>query len=116
MAMSYRGQPAVHARFMVSTLFPLFTPVTDRLIGRFAPSIVRMVPTLDGSPLVQVAGFLLADAILAGLAVWDWRANRKRVLPVALAIVVVYQTTVLTFSRCGFWQAFGVWFMSLPLS
>ena len=72
---------------MIATLFPLFTPVTDRLIGRFAPSVFGMVPTLDGSPLVQCAGFLLADVILAGLAVWDWRRNQRRVFPVALAIV-----------------------------
>jgi hypothetical protein len=116
LAMRYRRQPPVHARFMISTLFPLFTPVTDRLIGRFASPIVRMLPTLDGSPLVQVAGFLLADVILAGLAAWDWRANQRRVLPVALAIVVVYQMTVLTSYRFGFWQAFGAWFMRLPLS
>ena len=75
-----------------------------------------MVPTLDGSPLVQCAGFLLADVILATLAVWDWRRNQRRVFPVALAIVVVYQVSVLTFHRFGFWQAFGPWFLSLPLS
>ena len=116
LAMIYRGQPAVHARFMIATLFPLFTPVTDRLIGRFAPSLFTLVPTLDGSPLVQCTGFLLADAILAGLAVWDWRRNQRRVFLVALAIVVVYQASVLTFHRFGFWQAFGPWFLSLPLS
>jgi len=116
LAMVYRRQPAVHARFMIATLFPLFTPVTDRLTGRFAPSVFGMVPTLDGSPLVQCAGFALADVILAGLAVWDWRRNQRRVLPVALAIVLVYQASVLTFYRFGFWQAFGPWFMSLPLT
>lgn len=116
LAMVNRRQPAVHARFIVSTLFPLFTPVTDRLIGRFMPWVARLVPTLDGSPLVQVAGFLLADAILAALAVWDWRANNRRVFAVALGLVVVYQTTVLTFHRFAFWQAFGAWYMALPVS
>ena len=47
---------------------------------------------------------------------WDWRRNQRRVFPVALAIVVVYQASVLTFHRFGFWQAFGPWFLSLPLS
>ena len=116
LAMVYRGQPAVHARFMIATLFPLFTPVTDRLIGRFAPSVFGMVPTLDGSPLVQCSGFLLADAILAGLAIWDWRRNQRQVFFVALALIVVYQASVLSFHRFGFWQAFGPWFLSLPLS
>ena len=116
LAMVYRGQPAVHARFMIATLFPLFTPVTDRLIGRFAPSVFGMVPTLDGSPLVQCSGFLLADAVLSGVAVWDWQRNQRRVFFVALAIIVVYQASVLTFHRFGFWQAFGPWFLSLPLT
>jgi len=116
LAMAYRHQPAVHARFMVSTLFPFFTPVTDRLIGRFVPSIVPLVPRIGGSPIVQCAGFLLADALLVALAVWDWRANRRQVFPVALAIVLVYQGSVLTFHRFAFWQAFGAWFLSLPLS
>jgi hypothetical protein len=116
LAMLYRNQPAVHARFMVATLFPLFTPVTDRLIGRFAPSVFSMVPTLDGSPLVQCAGFLFADVILASLAVWDWRRSHRVVFFIALAIVAVYQTAVLTFHRFGFWQAFGPWFLGLPLS
>jgi hypothetical protein len=116
LAMVYRNRPAVHARFMVATLFPLFTPVTDRLIGRFAPSVFGMVPTLDGSPLVQCAGFLMADATLAGLAVWDWRRNHRGVFFVALAIMLVYQASVLTFHRFGFWQAFGPWFLSLPIS
>jgi len=116
LAMLYRRQPALHARFMIATLFPLFTPVTDRLIGRFAPSVFGMVPTLDGSPLVQCSGFLMADAILGGLAIWDWRRSHRVVFFVALAIVMVYQTSVLTFHRFGFWQAFGPWFLSLPLS
>jgi hypothetical protein len=35
---------------------------------------------------------------------------------VALAIVVVGQAAILNFHRFGFWQAFGPWFVSLPLS
>src|SRR5690606_33538856 len=67
LAMWYRRQPAVHARFMIASVFPLFTPVTDRLIGRYLPSIVPLVPRVGGSPVVPTAGFLLADAILIAL-------------------------------------------------
>jgi len=116
LAMVYRHQPAVHARFMVSTLFPLFTPVSDRLIGRFVPSLVPLMPRIGGSPILQCAGFVLADALLLALAVWDWRTNRRRVFPVALGVVLVYQASVLTFHRFAFWQAFGPWFVALPLS
>jgi hypothetical protein len=84
LAMWYRKEPAVHARFMIATLFPLFTPVTVRLLGRYLPATVEVVPRIGGSPVLPVAGFLLADAILVGLSVWDWQTNRRRVFPVAL--------------------------------
>ena len=76
LAMWYRTQPALHARFMIASVFPLVTPVTDRLIGRYLRSIVPLVPRVDGSPVVPAAGFLLADVILVGLSVWDWTANK----------------------------------------
>jgi hypothetical protein len=116
LAMLYRKQPALHARFMVATLFPLFPPVTDRLIGRYLPAIIDSMPRIGGGPIVQCAGFAIADAILVGLSIWDWQANRRRVFPVALAIVVAGQTAILTLHRFAFWQAFGPWFVALPLS
>ena len=116
LAMLYRKQPAVHARFMVSTLFPLFPPVTDRLIARFAPQVLDWMPRIGGGEILQVAGFVIADTILVGLAVWDWSANRRRIFPVALAIVIAGQFAILNLHRVGLWQAFGSWFVSLPLS
>ena len=116
LAMTYRKQPAVHARWMVSTLFPLFPPVTDRLIARFVPAALDWMPRIGGAEILQVAGFAIADAILVGLALWDWRANRRQVFPVALAIVVAGQVAILNLHRVGLWQVFGSWFVSLPLS
>jgi hypothetical protein len=116
LAMVNRTQPAVHARYMVATLFPLFPPVTDRLIGRFLPSIIASMPRIDRSPIVQVVGFGIADAILFGLAVWDWQVNKRRVFAIALVVVVVGQLAILTLHRFAFWQAFGPWFVALPLT
>jgi hypothetical protein len=116
LAMLYRKQPAMHARFMVATLFPLFPPVTDRLIARFTPSIIDSMPRIGGGPIVQCAGFAIADTILVGLSIWDWQANRRQVFPIALAIVVAGQAAILNLHRFGFWQAFGPWFVGLPLS
>lgn len=117
LAMYHRRQPALHARYMIGTLFPLFTPVTDRLIGRYAPSVVPMVPAIDGAPIVPVAGFLLADVMLLALSVCDWRANRRaNVFPVVLGVVLLYHVSVMTFYRQPFWIAFGNWFVELPLS
>ena len=116
LAMWYRTQPALHGRFMIGSVFPLFTPVTDRLIGRYAPSIVPLVPRVGGSPVVPTAGFLLADVILIALSAWDWTTNRRLVFPAALGVLVLYHASVLTFYQFGFWQAFGRWFVGLPLS
>lgn len=117
LAIYYRPQPAVHARYMVCTAFPLFTPVTDRIVFNYFPSLVEFVPTLDGSPMVQVLGFLLADVLLLALATWDWRANRrKNVFPIALGMMVLYHASVVTFYRLPFWKAFSEWFVKLPLS
>lgn len=117
LAMYYRTQPVRHARYMIATLFPFFTPVTDRLIARFAPSLIPMVPAIGGSPVVGVVGFLLADAMLVGLAIWDWRVNRRTdVFPVALLVLALFHASVMTFHRLELWAAFGNWFVGLPLS
>lgn len=116
LALVYRGTPPVHGRYMLCTIFPLFTPITDRLIGNHARWMASMVPVVDGIRVVPVAGFLLADVLLAALSIWDWRSNRRLVFPVALAVLVVYHVSVLTFHRLPFWHSVGEWFVSLPLS
>ena len=97
---------------MIAALFPLFTPVTDRLIGRYVPAIVPLVPRIGGSPVLPTAGFLLADVMLIALSVWDWRTNQRRVFPIALVVLVLYHASVLTFYQFGFWRAFGEWFVA----
>ncbi len=117
LAIYYRRDSQRHARWMLCTVFPLFTPVTDRLIGAHAPSLVALVPRIDGSPVVPVAGFMLADLILVALALWDWRANKRTdVFPIALGALLVYHVSVLTLQRVPAWHAFCAWFLSLPLS
>lgn len=117
LAMYHRRQPATHARYMIATVFPLFTPVTDRLIGRFAPGLIGLVPQIDGSPVLPFAGFVLADILLAGLALWDWRANRRSdVFPRALAVLLLYHVSVMTLHRVALWKAIMLWFAGLPLS
>jgi len=51
------------------------------------------------------------------LVLWDWRTGRRfGAFARALALVVIYQTTVMTFYRIELWKSFGAWFLSLPLS
>jgi hypothetical protein len=38
------------------------------------------------------------------------------VSPVALGVLLVYQLGTLTLHRVAGWNAFGVWFLGLPLS
>ena len=114
LGMYHRHVPATHARYMICTIFPLFTPVTDRIIGRHLPSIVPLVPRIDGVPVVPVAGFLLADALLVALWAWDWRGERRSyAFPVALAILMLYHASVMTFYQWPPWRTFGVWFTGL---
>jgi hypothetical protein len=102
---------------MIATVFPLFTPITDRLIGAHWSSLVALAPRIDGSPILPVFGFALADVILLGLAAWDWRANRRAdVFAPAFAALAIYHMSVLTLYRVPAWSAFCAWFLGLPLS
>jgi len=116
-AIARRRDSQTHARWMLCTVFPLVTPVTDRLIGAHLRSLVPLVPRIDGNPILPTVGFALADLVLLALAVWDFRANRRlNVFPVALGVLLVYHVATLTFHRLIPWNAFCVWFLGLPLS
>ncbi len=117
LAIARRRDAQTHARWMLCTVFPLVTPVTDRLIGAHLPPLVGMVPRIDGSPILPTVGFALADLTLIALSWWDWRVNRRRdVFPVALGVLLVYHVGTLTLHRVPLWNAFCVWFLRLPLS
>ena len=116
LAIYFRKQPILHARFMVSTMFAIITPITDRLIYRFFRFLIPYAPKIGGSPIVPFFGFVLADVLLIGLIIWDWRNNKRlTAFPVALAIVLVYQYSVMNFYQYEFWQMFCYWFVGLPL-
>jgi hypothetical protein len=116
LAIRHRRDARVHARYMISTVFPLFTPVTDRLIAAHAPWLAALLPRFDGAPVLPVAGFALADAMLLGLAAWDWRTSRRKEFLVALGVLAAYHVATLTSYRVPLWNAFCVWFLTLPLS
>jgi hypothetical protein len=117
LAMANRRDSQTHARWMVCTVFPMFTPVTDRLIAAHMQSLIGMLPRIEGNPVLPVVGFAAADLILLALSWWDWRVNRRRdVFPVALAVLLAYHVGTLTLHRVPAWNAFGKWFLGLPLS
>lgn len=117
LAMRNKSKPKIHAKYMVATIFPMFTPITDRLIYIFFRPLVQYHPMINGKPFVQLSGFLLADILLGFLVWWEFRQTRKfGPFAISMAIVVVYQISVGTLHNFGFWRTFSVWFMGLPLS
>jgi hypothetical protein len=117
MAIFNKKTPAIHARWMVCTVFPLISPVTDRIIYRHIPDLVPYVPKIGNMPVVPTAGFALADLVVLALAIWDWRSTgRLNVFPVALLILLAYHWSVLYIHQFSFWQKLATWFFQLPIS
>lgn len=117
LAMARRRDSQTHARWMLCTVFPLVTPVTDRLIGAHLPRLVGVVPRIEGTPILPTIGFAATDLLLIALAWWDWRTNRRLdVFPVALGVLLLYHAGTLTLHRVPLWHAFCAWFLGLPLS
>lgn len=110
LAIYHRKKVALHARYMLCTVFPFLTPATDRIISIYFPSTLEYFPLLNGQPNVMVFGFVLADVILIALCIWDWRSHRRlNVFPIALAVLLWYHHSVNTYYHYGFWKGFCDW-------
>jgi len=117
LAIYHLKSPLLHARFMLSTLFPMFTPLTDRIIYNHFRPIVAWVPTIEGRPMVWLYGFALANLILVGLIIWDWKTKKHRnAFITVLGIMVFYHISVISFHHFALWRTMGDWIMSLPFS
>ena len=113
LAIFYKSKPAIHARYMICTIFPMFTAVIDRIIDSYFPFLLPYFPDVDG-PVIQVVGLTLADILLVLLCIWDWRSHRRiNVFPIVLVIHLLYHYAVLNFYKFDFWQAFSNWFFEL---
>jgi len=113
LAMYNRKKPTVHARYMACTVFPMLTPATDRIIHIFMKPVVPYLYTIEGHPIAPVVGFFIADLLLIGLCIWDWRShNRRNVFPVVLIILLLYHYSVLNFYKFQFWKSFSAWLVS----
>lgn len=112
LAIYHKKDSLTHARYMFCTIFPMFTPITDRIIYNYFRPLVEFAPTIEGSPVVPFFGFVLANLIIGGLAIWDWKSNKRKdvFLPV-LGMLVMYHITVFTFHLIPAWRSFGKWFL-----
>jgi hypothetical protein len=127
---SYFSQPLsqpnwrLHTHGIAMTLWVVMLITQAHLIrtGRkdifaYFPSLIDLVPKLNGTPLVQILGFICADVLLLALVFWDRRAKRRtHVFAIALAILIAYHASVLILYDKLVWRSFGAWFASLPLS
>lgn len=115
LAIYHKRKSTIHARYMLCTAFPMFTPITDRIISIHFPSLLRYLPTIDGSkPIVPIIGFALADLLLVGLCIWDWRSHKRwNVFPFALLVLLGYHFSVLNFYKYSFWVKFCEWFSAI---
>jgi hypothetical protein len=114
LAIYNKKNSVIHARFMVCTTLPMFTPATDRILHIYFPSLVPYLPTIEGNPIAPVVGFLMADLILIGLIIWDWRSHRRwNVFPFVLVVLLIYHYSVLNFYKFQFWKSFSNWFAEL---
>jgi hypothetical protein len=96
LAMWHRKEPLVHARYMVGTLFPILTPLTDRLIFIHFPSLIPYLPLLEGRPQAYPAGFLVAECILIVLFAIDLRAKKRQyAFGITFLIVLAYHISVM---------------------
>jgi len=113
LAIYYRKKSALHARYMLCTVFPFLTPATDRILFVYFPSTIEYFPMLNGQPNVMIFGFVLADIILIGLCIWDWTSHRRlNVFPIALVVLLIYHYSVNTFYQYNFWKSFSDWLIS----
>lgn len=110
LAIYHRKKSTLHARYMICTVFPMITPASDRIIGFHFPSLYPYLPTIEGNPIAPVVGFLIADLILLGLSIWDWRSHKRwNVFPFALAVLLIYHYSVMNFYKFEFWKTFSNW-------
>ncbi|WP_295233853.1 hypothetical protein [Sediminibacterium sp.] len=112
LAIYHKGKGTIHARYMLCTAFPMFPPITDRIISIFFPSLLNYIPTLDGQPMVPIFGFMLADILLLILCVWDWRSHKRwNIFPFVLLLLIGYHFSVLNFYKYEWWVKFCEWFL-----
>jgi hypothetical protein len=113
LAIYYRKKSSIHARYMLSTVFPFFTPVTDRIIEFYFPNTLGYFPLINGYPNVPLFGFLLADLIIIGLCMWDWKSHKRyNVFPLVLIILLLYHYSFNQFYKYDFWRSFSEWLIS----
>lgn len=109
LAIHYRRNPALHARYMICTGLAFIDPIGSRLLGYYGP------PLPDWA--YQGTTFALTDLLLIWL-IWRERdsARGRAAFPAMLAVAAVLQISVFVLPEVPAWQSFMQWFAALPLT
>jgi len=111
MALQYRKQPPVHARWMICTAFSMLDPIFARIIG------INFLQVPIESGTIQLITYGFTDLIVVALALRDWQTERRQdVFFPMLLLLLVTQLPTLFILKMPAWTAFADWFMHLPLS
>ena len=108
-----RRNPQVHGRLMLCTIFPIAAAPISRIINDF-PGFRASMPQIGGQPAPQFVTWTLADSLLIGLAIWDWRAHRRtNVFPAVLLLLLAYHIFTANAHHIGAWRSFCNWFLGI---
>jgi hypothetical protein len=107
------GEGGNRARARPADAMPIGISRDGELLVENREKLVDDDARVNGTPILPVAGFVLADVMLVALSIWDRQSNRRLIFPVALAVLLVYHWSVLTFHEQPLWHAVGKWFVGL---
>jgi hypothetical protein len=102
LAIHFRKTPALHSRYMVCTVFPIYPPATDRILSALFP---------EDPMSILIPSWFVAELVLLGLSIWDWQSPRRcKAFPAAFAIMLTYHVATFTVSQLPYWATFTDWF------
>lgn len=117
LAIVYRRVPAMHARFMICTALPFVGPIFNRLLDAHLPGLVAALPRIGGELAPEFLTYPAVVLLLAGLSIWDWRANTKLwAFPAAALAFGIVEMIPFSIYRFEFWGRFVETILRLPLS
>ncbi len=109
LAIRYRRNLSLHARFMILTGLPMIDPVLGRVIYFFGPQLPNPL-------LYQVITFSLTDLVVAILLFRPFLLRQFRTTyAAASASFPLVHMAWFTVAQTSTWLAFASWFRALPL-
>lgn len=103
LALKHRRNVALHAGWMLATVFPLVNPTTSRLFSRFLPGFT--IDSIEELPKFETAVHL-SQAIVVAIAAYLFLKNRRHGAPMLalLAFLVVQWIMFVTLAKSAWWK------------